>query len=233
MYPPILGYPDFNKSFELHTDTSSYGLRAVQYQEQGGHNRVIAYASRSLNKSEQHYPAYCLEFLALKWAITEKFSDYLKTNMFKVLTDNNPLNYVLTFARLDATTQRWIAVLSSYDFEIRYKPGIKNSDADGMSRLPALLKHTGNISPESVKAICIMVHEQPVIETISLSTGLMDSLDVAPPLDQLDVSFYQSQDSIVQYRISRVRSEKKPPQRMDFTCKIWKEAPQRISTADS
>ena len=88
--PPILAYPNFNLPFELHTDASMKGLGAVLCQKQGDLKRVIAYASRALSKSEQNYSAYKLEFLALKWAITEKFSDYLTNTHFPVLTDNNP-----------------------------------------------------------------------------------------------------------------------------------------------
>ncbi|XP_033726170.1 uncharacterized protein LOC117315873 [Pecten maximus] len=101
--PPILAYPDYTKPFELHTDASHKGLGAVLSQTQDEKSRVIAYASRGLTKSEKNYPAHKLEFLALKWAVTEKFKDYLYNNEFQVLTDNNPLTYVLTSAKLDAT----------------------------------------------------------------------------------------------------------------------------------
>lgn len=53
-----------------------------------------SYASRRLGKSEENYPAMKLEFLCLKWAVTEKFYDYLYGNKFKVKTDNNPLTYI-------------------------------------------------------------------------------------------------------------------------------------------
>ena len=121
--PPILAYPNFNLPFELHTDASMKGLGAVLCQKQGDHKRVIAYASRALSKSEQNYSAYKLEFLALKWAITEKFSDYLTNTHFSVLTDNNPLTYVLTSAKLDATGQRWAFALGHYTFDITYRSG--------------------------------------------------------------------------------------------------------------
>ena len=209
--PPVLGYPDFNKSFELHTDASSSGLGAVLYQEQEGKNRVIAYASRSLTKSEQRYPAYRLEFLALKWAVTEKFSDYLRSTKFKVLTDNNPLTYVLTSAKLDATTQRWIAALSSYDFEIFYRPGINNADADSMSRLPGLLQNKDkSITSESIKAICNLVHDQPAVETLSLSADVTDVIDSKSPLMPIDVKNLQEKDQVINYWISHVRSGCKP-----------------------
>ena len=133
---PILGYPIIGKPFILHTDASLNGLGAVLYQkDQEGKIRVIAYASRSLSKSERNYAAHRLEFLALKWAITEKFKDYLYGGSFEVFTDNNPLTYILTSAKLDATTQRWIAVLASFQFTINYRSGKSNADADALSRI--------------------------------------------------------------------------------------------------
>ncbi len=85
--------------------------------------RVVYFASRVLGKTEQNYPAHKLEFLALKWAVTEKFLDYLYGQKFTVCTDNNPLTYVLTSAKLDAAGHRWLAALSSFDFDITYRPG--------------------------------------------------------------------------------------------------------------
>ena len=87
--------------FILHIETISKteGFKAVLYQIQNGVKRVIAYVSRSLNKSEMNYPVHKLEFLALKWAVTDKLHDYLYGgNTFEVYTDNNPLTYVLSTA---------------------------------------------------------------------------------------------------------------------------------------
>ena len=98
-----------------------------------GKIRVIAYASRSLNAAERNYPAHKLECLALKWAVSNKFHDYLYGGKFQVMTDMNP--YVNTTAKLDATGQRWVAALAVYDFTITYRRGSTNNDADGLSRL--------------------------------------------------------------------------------------------------
>ena len=66
--PPTLGYPDFSKSFALHTDPAQEGLGAVLYQKQDGKMRVIGYGSRTLTKAEKNYFLHSgkLEFLALK-----------------------------------------------------------------------------------------------------------------------------------------------------------------------
>lgn len=133
---PVLAFANPQLPYVLHTDACREGLGAALYQEQEGKLRVVAYASRGLSKSEKNYPTHKLEFLALKWAACEKFHDYLYGANFTVLTDNNPLTYVLTSAKLDAAGHRWLAALSTYQFTIKYRAGQANGDADGLSRRP-------------------------------------------------------------------------------------------------
>lgn len=133
---PILAFANPKLPYVVHTDACRDGLGAALYQEQEGKLRVVAYASRGLSKSERNYPTHKLEFLALKWAVCEKFNDYLYGSSFTVLTDNNPLTYVLTSAKLDAAGHRWLAALSTYQFTIKYRAGQANRDADGLSRRP-------------------------------------------------------------------------------------------------
>ena len=142
--PPVLAYPDYDAAFIVHTDASQDGLGAVLYQEQNGSTRVIAYASRTLTPSERNYHMHSgkLEFLSLKWAVTEQFRDYLYyAPEFVVYTDNNPLTYVLTSAKLNVTGLRWVGELADFNFEIRYRPGKLNNDADSLSRIPADFKN--------------------------------------------------------------------------------------------
>ena len=191
--PPVLAYPDFTKPFELHTDASGKGLGAVLYQSDRKLKRVIAYASRALTKSEKNYNAYKLEFLALKWAVTEKFSDYLTMNHFTVLTDNNPLTYVLKTAKLDATGQRWASALGEYNFDIKYRPGMNNSDADAMSRYPndKMDEKTDTIKEirnDVVKAICSNTDTNPLIETICANINIIESTeDSGQPMAQIEL----------------------------------------------
>ena len=120
----------------MHTDSSSEGHGAVLYQRQDDKLRVKAYASRSVSKTESNYPAHNLEFLALKWAVCEKFHEYLSgSKPFEIYTDNNPLTYVLTSAKLDACGQRWVAKLANYNFTIRYRCGQSNVEADALSKI--------------------------------------------------------------------------------------------------
>lgn len=130
--PPILAFPDFSKPFVLHTDASNLGLGAVLYQEQEGKMQVIAYASRTLTASEKNYHLHSgkLEFLALKWAVCDKFRVYLIGSSCTVSTDNNALTYVLSTAKLNATGYRWVAELADFHLTIRCRPGRENVDAD-------------------------------------------------------------------------------------------------------
>ena len=158
---PILGFADYTKTFILHTDASTEGLGAVLHQEVNGVKRVIAYASRGLSKSERNYPVHKLEFLALKWAVTEKFHDYLYGNEFVVNTDNNPLTYVLSSAKLDATGHRWVAQLANYRFTLKYCTGASNSVADALSRI-----QWPEVSTEVLHQVMnVHTDNQPIVES--------------------------------------------------------------------
>ena len=123
--PPVLDYADYQLPFTLHSDASGTGLGTALCQTQEGVNRVIAYESHIPKPSVKNYLIHKLEFLDLKWAVSEKFHDYLYGTKFEAITNNNPLTYKLTTAKLDETGQRWIAALSNYDFNIKYRSGNK------------------------------------------------------------------------------------------------------------
>ena len=207
--PPVLAYPDFTFPFEVHTDASSLGLGAVLYQTENGQQHVIAYASRGLSKSERNYPAHKLEFLALKWAVTEKFHDYLHSKRFTVVTDNNPLTYVLTTAKLDATGHRWVAALAAFDFDVIYRPGRNNIDGDTLSRLPGLQQL--NLSTDSVKSICqVQQVHVPYVETLSMNPEVLEPLHPAHSIQTLDIHSAQHEDPIISDWIYFVYSQRMP-----------------------
>ena len=94
---PVLVFTDFKKPFLLETDALIEGLGAVLSQKQDdGRYHPIAYASHGLKGGELKYHSSKLEFLALKWAVTEQFREYLQYQPFLVCTDNNPLTYIMT-----------------------------------------------------------------------------------------------------------------------------------------
>ena len=131
---PVLAFTDFKKPFLLETDASIEGLGAVLSQKQDdGHCHPIAYASRGLKGGELKYHSSKLEFLALKWAVTEQFREYLQYQPFLVCTDNNPLTYVMTMPNLDAVRHRWVAAMVGYNFEIEFVCRMDNKVTDTLS----------------------------------------------------------------------------------------------------
>ena len=138
------------------------------YQEQDDVEKVISYASRTLSKSESKYLVHKLEFLCLKWAITDQFHEYLCGSTFNIYTDNNPLTCVLSTAKLDATGHRWIASLAN--FHIHYKSEKSNVEADALSRIE-WQKFNETIYVESIQAVvtAAIVRDLVNIEAISCS----------------------------------------------------------------
>ena len=138
---PILAFPNFGKPFLLEMDASSKGLGAVLLQKQSdGRYHPIAYASCIMTETEWRYHSNKQEFLALKWAVTEQFHEYLSPyrknrNEFVVQMDNNPLTYIFSSANLDAAGQRWVAQLASYNFALKYQKGKDNTVANFLSHL--------------------------------------------------------------------------------------------------
>ena len=140
MTAPVLAFVDFEKEFQLETDASSEGLGAVLSQKQpDGKWHPITFGSHELKGGEAKYHSSKLEFLALKWAITEQFQEYLQYRPFTVLTDNNPLTYVLMTPNLNALGHRWVTALAGYNMTIRYLKGSDNKVANALSRIKARL----------------------------------------------------------------------------------------------
>ena len=135
----MLGYANFKREFILETDASLRGLGAVLSQvDEQGKTHLIVYASQTLRPSEKsmrNYSSAKLELLALKWAVTEKFRDYLLGSKFTVYTDNNLLAYVQT-SKLGASQIRWLSKLTLFDFNIIYRSGKTSQAADALNQHP-------------------------------------------------------------------------------------------------
>ena len=118
-------------------DASKEGLGAVLFQKQSdGCYHPVTFGSCFLTPSEKNYHSSKLEFLALKWSITEHFKEYLVYSPFVVWTDNNPLTYMLTTPNLDATGHWWVSALASFQFKLEYQKGADNGTADALSQVP-------------------------------------------------------------------------------------------------
>ena len=140
MTAPVLAFADLEKLFVLETYTSGIGLGAVLLQEQkDGKLHPVAYANKALHESQKNYHSSKLEFLTLKWAITEQFQEYLVYKPFMVRTDNNPLTYIMMMPNFDAMGHRWVNALAEFDFKIEYLKGTDNKVADILSHVETRL----------------------------------------------------------------------------------------------
>lgn len=130
----ILQYPDLSKPFILTTDASNFAIGAVLSQGPIGSDKPIAFASRTLNKSEEKYSAIEKELLAVVWAC-KYFRPYLYGRKFILYTDHKPLTYGLNLKDTNNRLVHWRLSLSEFDYEIRYRPGKQNVVADSLSRI--------------------------------------------------------------------------------------------------
>ena len=132
---PILIYPDFTKPFILTCDASNYAISAILSQGDVGKDRPIAYASRTLNKAECNYSVTEKECLAIVYG-TKVFRPYLFGQRFKIITDHKPLNWLFNCKDPGSRLVRWRLKLEEFDYEIQYKKGKTNTNADALSRYP-------------------------------------------------------------------------------------------------
>lgn len=132
---PILAYPDFSKPFILATYAYNFAVGAVLSQIQNGKERPMCYASRTLNEHEIHYSTIEKELLAMVRAMGY-YRPYLFGRKFEIVTDNKPLNWLMSLKEPNSKLIRWALKLKEFDYTIKYKSGKINSKADALSRIP-------------------------------------------------------------------------------------------------
>ena len=223
---PILGYPDFKNTFILETDASFDGLGAVLSQEQEQGHVVIAYASRTLRPTErnmENYSSMKLELLALKWAVTDKFRDYLLGSKFVVYTDNNPLSYLQT-AKLGATEMRWASQLAQFDFEVKFRSGKVNRNADALSRKPTPRERTVTCEPETV--FQKVIKGTPLVDICredttnisyasvrSIQVNSVDATNTLPEYGRAEMASLQAFDPVISRVLHWMKKTEKPTTR--------------------
>jgi hypothetical protein len=129
--PAILGFPRFDQPFKLYADASSFSVGAVLCQEQDGIERVISYASRSLSNSERNFGISEKECLALVYAV-KHFDCFLRHNYnyFEAYVDHLALKWLLTMNEPVGKFACWIAVIQSYNYNVKVHPGREHLNAD-------------------------------------------------------------------------------------------------------
>lgn len=171
---PILAFPDFERQFYLCTDASNTGIGAVLGQRDDyGFEKAIYYSSRALQKSERNYSTIEKELLAIVSAV-EKFKYYLYGKKFTIITDHNPLVYLNNVTLSSERLTRWRLKLAEYNFEIVYRKGQANANADALSR----------------------IHEDEVKEDLAQKENLIEALMTIPAqTDEIkysDLDIFQS-----------------------------------------
>jgi transposase InsO family protein len=132
---PILAMPQDDKDYRLDTDASNDAIGAVLSQVQDGYERVVAYASRLLTKSERNYCVTRRELLAVVY-FTKQFRNYLLGKKFLIRTDHAALRWLRNIAEPVGQQARWLASMEEYEFDIEHRPGKKHANADALSRRP-------------------------------------------------------------------------------------------------
>ena len=132
----VLKLPNPYHPFILTTDWSRRGMGAILSQAgDDGIEYPVCFASRSCNEAEQNYSSFEGEYLAVVWA-TSHFRSYLFGNSFTLVTDHEPLKWIMITTKLTGKLARWSLLLQDYDFTVEHKAGVDNTNADCLSRYP-------------------------------------------------------------------------------------------------
>ena len=149
---PVLAHPSFDHPFVLHTDASDTALGFALCQNENGVERPIAYGGRALNTAEKNYSVTEKELLAIVVAIC-KYRQFLLGTPFKIHTDHQPIRALLNQKDPKGRLARWIVILQPYQFEIHYKAGRLNGDADGLSRREYPPPSLNNIGFQTIREL--------------------------------------------------------------------------------
>ena len=135
---PILGFPQESQGeFIVDCDASNDALGAVLSQVQDGQERIISYYSKCFSKSERRYCTTRKELLAVVSSI-KHYHHYLYGRHFKVRSDHGSLQWLMKFRICEGQLARFLETLSTYDFTIEYRAGLRHNNADSLSRRPCL-----------------------------------------------------------------------------------------------
>lgn len=178
---PILQFPDFSKPFILTTDASNVAIGAVLSQGIIGKDLPIAYASRTLNPAEQNFSTIERELCSIV-NFTKLFRPYIFGRRFTIVTDHKPLQWLFNLKEPNSRLVRWRLKLEEYDYEIVYKRGKLNTNADALSRI-----EINPLEAESVIANCDDSDQNKIINDFPQSPEPPDLYTEIPDFNPADI----------------------------------------------
>ena len=203
---PILSFPDFSLPFILDTDACQCGIGAVLSQiHKDGTERVVAFASTAMSKSERKYSVTRQELLAAVTFI-QHFRQFLLGQHFLLRTDHGSLQWLHSLKEPEGQLARWLERLQEYDFDIQHRRGTHHQNADALSRHPA---H----QPDPIE---VASNANTVHTTQNDCPYILSSVTTEPFPDLCQHSFtelrkLQQEDDTVGLLLKAVEDQQRPP----------------------
>ena len=203
--PEVLALPTPTDKFILTTDCSEIALGSILQVDREGGRRVVAYASHLLEPSRRKYGATKRELYAITF-YSFHFRAWLYGRKYTIETDHKSLEFLSTFKENSAIINRWLSILSQFDYVITFRPhtnsAIRVCDSlsrpdktnksldyarldesldDALSYTVPDANRTENTDEAADKTVCALVNQ------LQLSTNAID-IDLNPPTD-IDTTF--------------------------------------------
>jgi len=128
--------PDYNKPFEIESDTSLYVTGAVLLQQDtNGEWHPVAFHLQSMSPTERNYQVYDRELMAIIRALCD-WHCYIYGSPFTTIvwTDHHNLTYYTHPQKLTRRQVHWVVEFMEYDLKLQHKKASKMVVADVLSQ---------------------------------------------------------------------------------------------------
>jgi hypothetical protein len=162
----VLVHYDPKKKLLVTCDASPRVGTVLSHEMEDGTEKPIAFASRTLTAAEKKYSQLDKEGLAMVFAV-KKFHQFLYGWHFTIYTDHKPLLRIFSSEcaipqMASSRIQRWALTMSTYEYDVIFRPGKENSNADALSRLPLKIEPSTTPIPSEVVNLMDQLSRSPV-----------------------------------------------------------------------